>query len=87
MNTVPLGELAARAMEDLGNDFDLDAAAVVACGLVVIVDNGEGREFTRTYSSRELYFEKFGLFTVALDCVTNGESLEMNEDVEADEEE
>lgn len=73
IETRKLGEQAARAMEYLDNNEDMDGGRIVACMIVVIVaDEDNSTSYTRTFSSDSMYYQQMGLVEAAKGCVQDG---------------
>ena len=64
-----IGTVAADLMDDLPDDTE---GEIVAVGIVIVVDDGEGTT-TRMRSSAVRNFEQEGLFRAALRCVYDGD--------------
>lgn len=67
LDTTLIGETAAQLMEALPDEAD---GELVAVGIVVVVDSGDGT-YTKVKTSSDLFYEQLGLFNAAIHVVTS----------------
>jgi hypothetical protein len=69
IDTTKIGQVAAELMELLPDEAE---GEILAVGIVVVVDDGEGT-YTRIKTSNDTLYEQLGLFHAAIDVATNGD--------------
>lgn len=73
IDTVLLGETAAKCMEYMDESEHLDGGHIVAVAIVVVAENAsESQTFTRTFSSETMYYKQVGLMQAGIECVRDG---------------
>lgn len=66
-----LGQEAAKAMQYLDENEDMDGGELVAVQISVIVSNGD-MAFTRVFSSEKFYHQQVGHAEATLNCIKDG---------------
>lgn len=72
METLLLGETAAKCIDAIDAGPFSEDAEIVAVGIVVVVRDG-ARVATKTSCSEYEHYRQVGLFDAALDCVKTGQ--------------
>lgn len=65
-----------RALDDL----DTTEGEIIAVGIVAAFRDENGKEWYRTYSDRETYFEQVGIFRAGLEVIEIYDELAEDED-------
>jgi hypothetical protein len=69
LDTSKIGQVAAELMELLPDEAE---GEILAVGIVVVVDDGEGT-YTRIKTSHDTLYEQLGLFHAGIEVATSGE--------------
>lgn len=73
IDTTLLGQTAAKCMEYMDENEQMDGSTLISVGLIVIAESSDGETtFTRTFCSDERHYHQVGLMHMGMTCVLDG---------------